>query len=437
MALKYKPKAKPKTKAPPPRPKISINAYEAQRKATLPPKSKGRPSTAYIPLSTGLVRAFSKTLGSGTATGRPQNAYVPVSPAFAAAAPKRHLPPPPAYSNYAGDSPAERAALAQSQLDRFRATAPDRWRGGDPRFRDMSIRERSMSGPAGWAYTTPWGSTAADLTPAAAAQIAALNAGEYPDYLPPAVAEILGISETDRRKYFEKYTDWSLLPEDQWPSGGDGGGGDGGDGGETPVTWTETYKVEGAPSWWKGLTPSAVTPESSYISLMNSLIPFLSEEDQRTVASNVSRMADAFAPYSPTIPQFAPPPNELTTELRNKFTSAARAGRVLETMKKMILSSGKEAKEYGPGYKYLQDVASVLRDFGQIGASDVQTRRQQLQALSALDPLLSEGEGEQLGAFGSIARALAQPFFSAGGLYRTQRTQGGKTVFGTPNAQWF
>lgn len=433
MALKYKPKAKPKAKAPPPRPKTSINAYEAaRRKATSPPTPQGRPSHAFFPTSTvGMTKAFPKTLGSGTATGRPQNAYMPVSAALAAAWPKKYLPPPPAHSQYAGDTPAERAAQEKKALEQART--PMRWWAGDPRFRDLSIRERNMSGPAGWAYTTPFGT---DLTPEAAAQIAALQAGEFPDYLPPAVAEILGISETDRRKYYEKYTDWSLIPQPEQDYGGDGGGGDGG-GGETPVTWTETYKVEGAPSWWKGLTPSAVTPESSYISLMNSLIPFLSEEDQRTVASNVSRMADAFGGYSPTTTKFLPPPNELTTELRNKFTSAARAGRVLETMQKMILSSGKEAKEYGPGYKYLQDIASVLRDFGQIGASDVQTRRQQLQALSALDPLLSEGEGEQLGAFGSIARALAQPFFSAGGLYRTQRTQGGKTIFGTPNTQWF
>jgi len=410
--MAYKPKPKPKP---------------APKKRALPPPPS-RPQHAFIPTTAALVRALPSRLASGAVSGRPQNAYVPVTAAlYRAMGGKIPVRNPAAGST--GDTAAERRAATQRRLELARQ--PMRWWAGDPRFRDLSIAERNMSGPAGWAYTSPFGT---ELTPEAAAQIAALNAGELPGSLPPAVAEILGISETDRRKYFEKYTDWSQLPQ---PEQGFGDGGGGGDGGETPVTWTETYKVEGAPAWWKGLTPSSVTPESSYISLMNSLIPFLSEEDQRTVASNVSRMADAFGGYSPATTRFLPPPSEMTTGLRNQFTSAARATRAIDTMNKMILSSGKEAKDYGPGYKYLQDVAAVLRDFGQIGAADVQTRRQQLQALSALDPLLSEGEGQQLGAFGSVARMLAQPFFSAGNIYKTTRQKSGATIFGAPNAQWF
>ena len=73
------------------------------------------------------------------------------------------------------------------------------------------------------------------------------------------------------------------------PSGG-GWSGYGGGGGSSrptpkPITWRSAYSAPGAPSWWRGLIPNRFTPETEFIATYNALIPFLSPEDQRTVAT--------------------------------------------------------------------------------------------------------------------------------------------------------
>lgn len=283
-----------------------------------------------------------------------------------------------------------------------------------------------------------------------------------------------------------------------------------------PVTWEEKYNAEGAPPWWRGLVPSRFSPEAEYATLINALIPSLSTEDQRTAAQELSRLfPEAFGGYSPEVQEFQPP-GQITTGMRDRFTSAMRAYDTLNRLTQAAKAAGrtpgeekawrermdKMAEDYrqqvsaveperdrlrrrarkasmeiddpneraawlqaqeqnieqyiaskysilkasyekglaeaqqapgawGPGYQFLRQVLDVLQDFGGAGAR--QSRRQYQQMLGALDPLLAEARGEALSAYGPIAQALAQPFFSAGEMVPVRRLPNGRWMFGRPN----
>lgn len=205
-----------------------------------------------------------------------------------------------------------------------------------------------------------------------------------------------------------------------------------------PLTWSETYSLEGAPSWWKGMTPSQLTPETELASIMNSLIPYMTEEDQRQFATSLSSLfPKAFGHYSPEQTNFPTPTPKVGKEQTQYMLSQQRAGSILNALGKMQQATGKKEEDFGPGYKYMRNLASVMSDYGsQIGASGP-TRRQVIDMYSAFDPLLSEAQGEKLGAFGELARSLAQPFYGAGKLVNVSRDDSGNWVFGKRNKSWF
>lgn len=204
-----------------------------------------------------------------------------------------------------------------------------------------------------------------------------------------------------------------------------------------PITWSDKYTVPGAPTWWRGLMPSQWTPETEFASIVNSLIPFLSPEDQRQMGSYLSRLfPEGFNIYNPERVQYTFPQEEVTSADRQRFLSAQHAQRTLEALDKVKAASGKEEKDLGPGYKYVRQIAQAMKDFG--GTSEgVQTRRQTRDLFSTLDPLLAESKGEALGAYGEIARAMTQPFFSAGRLVDVARDEQGNWTFGRANRKWF
>jgi hypothetical protein len=222
-----------------------------------------------------------------------------------------------------------------------------------------------------------------------------------------------------------------------------GGGGGGGESAPIPVTW-EAFdaNIAGAPSWWKALKPSETNEATEYLAATNMLIPFLSPEDQRQVASNLYQQDPTnFAHLNPetmdkvndqTIPFV--PPSALTTGLRQQFTSGERASNALQALSQLAGATGKTDAELGPGYRYLRSILNVGSQFGGTG-SNMQTRRQQLNAMGALDPLMSQSQQQSLNAYGPLARMLSQPYFSAGQLVPMQRTQDGRYVFGEANKE--
>ncbi len=77
-----------------------------------------------------------------------------------------------------------------------------------------------------------------------------------------------------------------------------------------------------------------------------------------------------------------------------------------------------------------------MKDFGGTPEGG-QTRRQVRDLYSTLDPLLAEGKGEALSAYGEIGRAMTQPFLSSGRLMSVSKDDQGNWVFGRKNKRWF
>lgn len=236
------------------------------------------------------------------------------------------------------------------------------------------------------------------------------------------------------------------------PSGGGGATGVGGAGGSAPAAnvsdtaanWSSAFTAQNAPSWWSGFIPNstilASDPNTGYAALMNSLIPSLSPEDQRSVASNLAQMfPTVFSDYNPTnwSAKDHPIPTTMSEDLAAQYTGADRGQNTLQSMTDLMQKMGMTPDEMGPGYTYLQQVAKVLQDFGGTPGSP-QTREQYVQMMAALDPLLAQSSGSAstnaLGAYGPIAKMLAQPFFSAGPVTpSTTNASTGQTLFGAPN----
>lgn len=205
-----------------------------------------------------------------------------------------------------------------------------------------------------------------------------------------------------------------------------------------PLTWAEKYQLEGAPTWWKGMVASQHTPETEFATIMNTLIPYLSTEDQRQFASSLSRLfPDAFGHYSPEKSDLGNPSATVTPEQEQYFLSQKRAQDILGAMDKMKEATGKGDKDFGPGYEYVRQLAATMKDFGAREGYARPTRSQTIKLYSAFDPMLAEGKGEKLGAYGEMARSLAQPFFGAGSLIPVQKDQAGNWIFGENNKKWY
>jgi len=239
------------------------------------------------------------------------------------------------------------------------------------------------------------------------------------------------------------------------PAGGGGyytGGGGyytggGGGGGRKPVKWASTYSVEGAPEWWQGLTPNRVDAESSYLSMVNAMIPYMSPEDQ---LATLQYFATAFPKgigetYSPAAQvETGNIPTDMTTSISDFFTSAGRAEEAkaaLDTMIEAIATktkskSEKVKKNLGEGYKFLTSVLDTIQKFGGVEEGERQTRAQYQQMLGQLDPLLALGQAQQFGAMQPVAQKLVQPFFTAGQVTPTVKV-GGVQKFGAPNLKRF
>lgn len=238
---------------------------------------------------------------------------------------------------------------------------------------------------------------------------------------------------------------------------GGGGGSGGGSGGALPsppsLEWKPTYNIEGAPEWWQGLTPTALTPSSELASLMNSMIPFMSPEDQRATAQQLSRaFPDAFNQYDPEQQEFGPIPTEITSELQQQFESTDRARQALGALTNMAQSAGFTPDNFGPGYEFLRQVLDVQADLGGGGefrarvpeaeaperaATERQTRQQRAQVRQSLEPLLGELKGRALQAFQPLVERLTQPGFSAGPLREQRRGRSGEIIPGAPNPRRF
>jgi hypothetical protein len=177
--------------------------------------------------------------------------------------------------------------------------------------------------------------------------------------------------------------------------------------------------------------------DTEYLASLNLLIPFLSPEDQKTVASTIYQMdAKNFGHLDPEKITVTPENDPLSDKTEVEFTASDRARKALAAMTSLASAVGKKDSELGPGYRYLRSIIDVADKFGAKDMLNRQTRAQYQQMLAALDPLLAESQGTSgtLAPYGSLVKMLSQPFFSMGQLRPLQKTQSGKYQFGNPNS---
>jgi hypothetical protein len=206
-------------------------------------------------------------------------------------------------------------------------------------------------------------------------------------------------------------------------------GGGGGGGFNTAVFSEADINISGAPEWWRAMIPDSNNPLSNFQTLSNILIPLLSPEDQRTVATNLFQSdPEQFALYDPELLDPAQIPGEITPELRRQFFTGERANDALGALDQLLAASGKTAEDFGPGYNYLRSIADTIGGFGLTSGANQLTETQQGQLLAQLDPLLAQGQSDALGAFGPLSRSFANPFFSAGALTGTTKNQFGDVI---------
>lgn len=271
---------------------------------------------------------------------------------------------------------------------------------------------------------------------------------------------------------------WGLsTPNPEYYPTYDGGGGGGSApegpppmGGESPSNlFEDRYSLQGAPDWWRGYVSTEQNPELEYASIMNAMIPYLSPEDQRTVAINLYSMyPEWFSGYNPEVWGAAPtyedwlnpetglieqrevpktlnpeatPRKEVPTLLMQEYTSTKAAEQEQKALEAMASAMGLDAESLGPGYRYIRQVAQALKDFGAPSTPEMGwTPTMKQQYLANIDPLMAaaSGSGSALAAFAPLAKMMTQPFFSnpEGRLFPYTNAQN-QLTWAMPNSQWF
>lgn len=247
-----------------------------------------------------------------------------------------------------------------------------------------------------------------------------------------------------------------------------GGGGFGGGGGElsvpegpaelpdiSTIKWKQgnfNLKDSKAPTWWKSLVPENAAdmerPDVAYIAMLNTMIPYLSPEDQKRAAGLIYETVGGanFGHYEKVDVQA--PITQATANLSSLglpvidtqyYQSASRGSGAVDALSQLREQTvGGERERIGGtgiGYRFLQDLLAQVEQFGG-RPGEGQTRSQQLAMQGALDPLFAQASSPEIGPVGVIAQMLGTPFFSQGSLSPFSR-QGNRVFFGQPNPVLF
>ncbi len=241
------------------------------------------------------------------------------------------------------------------------------------------------------------------------------------------------------------------------------------------IEWKSVeFEVEdgNAPDWWVGKVPSSADdagrPDVNYLMTLNSMIPYMSPEDQEAAARALyAADADHFSEYKPqkigggkqTITKaqsllsgdFLANPENFNVRDDKYFESKSRARgalNMLNQMRKFTVENNRW--KIAPAYTMLQSMLGAMEQYGggpSRGAqieqppetlpgydpSGGQTPAQLRALMGQLDPLLASTNSPEIGGgFAFIAKLLSQPFFSAGQLNPTQAVEK-KLLIGSPN----
>lgn len=230
------------------------------------------------------------------------------------------------------------------------------------------------------------------------------------------------------------------------------GGGEAAAGGGSPqpekVTWRSAYSIDGAPSWWKGLVPSTSTPEAEYAMLINAMIPFMAPEDQLYMGSYLARLfPDAFGDYEKTMREQTkvPTPPQLRTDVTTSPATgefnpydifrSSRGTKMLEALERMRSAAGLSPDKMGAGYRFLSSLARDIEAYGSKAGENV-TRANLAKLYGQFDQKLGETQAGALQGYGELARAIVNPFFSAGKAFHVMKDESGQYRFGYRNPRW-
>jgi len=236
----------------------------------------------------------------------------------------------------------------------------------------------------------------------------------------------------------------------------------------TEVKWKEgSFTLESAhngsaPDWWKPLIPDdpkdMERPDVAYAAMLNTMIPYMSIEDQRRAAGDIYTLLGGghFGKYhSAAGAEGNVPITKLQADLGAEgqvidseyFQSRARATGAINALSQLreqtVQGNREDIGGTGGGYRWLQNALEQALTYGG-GASRKkddgadqprQSRAQYLAMQGALDPIMAQASG--MGPVGSIGHMLMTPFFSQGPVRGIQQTQGGHSIFGQPNALLF
>lgn len=231
----------------------------------------------------------------------------------------------------------------------------------------------------------------------------------------------------------------------------DSGGGSGGGGGApqpVKITWKAAYTIEGAPSWWKGLVPSTNTPEAEYAMLINAMIPFMSPEDQVYMGSYLARLfPDAFGDYEKTMREQTkiPSPPQLRTDVTTNpatgefnpydIFQSSRGSKMADALERMRSAAGIAPDKMGAGYRFLHSLARDIEVYGARAGENI-TRANLAKLYGQFDQKLGETQAGALQGYGELARAIVNPFFSAGKAFQVMKDESGNYRFGYRNPRW-
>lgn len=259
-------------------------------------------------------------------------------------------------------------------------------------------------------------------------------------------------------EYAEQFGLQDILGYPQAGGVGDGFGGGGGGGGAaappqpTPITWSVgNYKAFGPniPTWWKPMVPHGTAanerPDVQFSLMMNAMIPYVSPEDQVTVARKLyETWGDQFGVYKGVgikgtrvrggkeSAGRAPISREqqqrgIEGQLANEqfFRGPQRADFARQTLESIRQNV---TKDIGAGGRFMEDILSAISQTG-----GGRTRASTAEMLGQIDPMLAGAQAGALAPFGPLGKMTAAPFFSKFQQQPVQRTETGGFIFGKPS----
>lgn len=188
-----------------------------------------------------------------------------------------------------------------------------------------------------------------------------------------------------------------------------------------PIIGPGPVDVSSMPSWWiNAAIKNPNTQGEQFANMANALLPTLSPEDQRNLATYLAtNFKKQFGGYSKV--NFGPAPTSITPEMRQQFLSPERAQMALSLLDRMKKASG--AKNMGAGFSFLKNAVGLINQFASNG---VMTRENYVGFSNAVADLV-KGAGSQLSSVSNLAQLFNLPGFSAGPLVSNEAN---KNLFG-------